>query len=354
MQVWATVPAVAPKLCPQPNIHKLVWPGDTEAMTEARIGEASSQTEYLFVRDTFLERYQQNSIYDTVPVRTPDGVWLCSPSYGGQWSFVGCQRFGRNLVRVSVYELYKKAVPEREIMHAHAHAIGPDEVAQYSADEEHLPAKVHRLLVQLLDLGDNLSLLGDGVGVQHKDAEALVGFSRAELAANGWLRYPALCSLAQVAPLAMTQQAFLSRCKSLNELMQKIPEKYLLSLLTAAGCANNELKTFGGRFKLIQALFVLVDGLRKNGDGVASFAGSADVFDWREQSAAMSALFVNYDLRKADAHDLGGEWRKRLEELGFDTAQLNDGYGRALDFMFDAVIASLQTLNQSLRAVLTA
>src|SRR5581483_7489846 len=102
-----------------------------------------------------------------------------------------------------------------------------------------------RLLVQLLDLGDNLSLLGDGVGVQHKDAEALVGFSRAELAANGWLRYPALCSLAQVAPLAMTQQAFLSRCKSLNELMQKIPEKYLLSLLTAAGCANNELKTFG-------------------------------------------------------------------------------------------------------------
>jgi len=99
---------------------------------------------------------------------------------------------------------------------------------------------------------------------------------------------------------------------------------------------------------------VLVDGLRKNGDGVASFAGSADVFDWREQSAAMSALFVNYDLRKADAHDLGGEWRKRLEELGFDTAQLNDGYGRALDFMFDAVIASLQTLNQSLRAVLTA
>jgi hypothetical protein len=152
VQVWATVPAVAPKLCPQPNIHKLVWPGDTEAMTEARIGEASSQTEYLFLRDTFLERYQQNSIYDTVPVRTPDGVWLCSPSYGGQWSFVGCQRFGRNLVRVSVYELYKKAVPEREIMHAHAHAIGPDEVAQYSADEEHLPAKVHRLLLQLLDL----------------------------------------------------------------------------------------------------------------------------------------------------------------------------------------------------------
>lgn len=352
VQVWATVPAVAPKLCPEPDVHKLVWPGDKKSMTEARVGEVGSHITHLYLRDSFLERYEQNSIYDTVPVRTPDGVWLCSPSYGGRWSFVGCRRVGRNLIRVSIYDLYKKAVPDREIVHAHAHAIAPDEVAQLSLDEEHLPAKVHRLLEQVLALGDNLSALGDAVGMPHKDAGQLVGYSRAEVQANGWLRYPALCSLAQVAPLAMTQQAFLARCKSLNELLQRVPQDYLTQLLTATGCTDRELKGFGGRLKLMQALFILVDGLRGNGESVASFAGSAETFDWRAQSEAMAALFVNYDLRKADAHDLGGEWRRRLEELGLDTAQLNDGYGRALDFMFDRVIDSLAALNHNLRSVL--
>lgn len=352
LQVWATVPAVAPKLCPEPDVHKLVWPGDRQPMTKVRASEASARIAHLFLQDTFLEKYEQDSIYDTVPVRTRDGVWLCSPAYGGKWSFAGCRRVGRNLVRVEVYELYNKGVPAREIFHAYAHAIGPDEVAQFPPEEEHIPAKVQRLLDQLLDLGDHLAGLGDVVGVPHKDAEKLIGFSRAEAAANGWLHYPPLCNLAQVAPLAMTQQAFLARCKSLNELLQKTPQDYLTALVKAAGCTDKELKNFGGRLKLMQALFILVDGLRNNGEGVASFAGSAEAFDWRLPSDVMSAVFVNYDLRNASAHDLAGQWLRRLEGLGFDTAQLNDGYGRALDFMFDGVIASLQALNQCLRAVL--
>jgi hypothetical protein len=43
LQVWATVPCVSSKLCPEVDVHKLVWPGDTEPMTEARLGEASAR-----------------------------------------------------------------------------------------------------------------------------------------------------------------------------------------------------------------------------------------------------------------------------------------------------------------------
>jgi len=154
-----------------------------------------------------------------------------------------------------------------------------------------------------------------------------------------------------VAPLAMTQQAFLARCKSLNELLQLVSQDHLTALLKVAGCTDKNLKDLGGRLKRMQTLFLLVEVLRKSGDGIASFAGCADAIDWRARSDAMSALFVNYDLRVADAHDVAGKWRARLEALGFDTAQLNDGYGRALDFMFDEVIASIRVLNQSLRAV---
>ena len=47
-----------------------------------------------------------------------------------------------------------------------------------------------------------------------RQAEEIVGLSRTEITANGWLHYPQLTRLAQVAPLDMTEQAFLSRCKT--------------------------------------------------------------------------------------------------------------------------------------------
>lgn len=33
-----------------------------------------------------------------------------------------------------------------------------------------------------------------------------------------------------------------------------------------------------------------------------------------------------------------------LQQLGFDTAHVNDGYGRALDFVMDGVINTLGTI----------
>lgn len=102
-------------------------------------------------------------------------------------------------------------------------------------DEEHVVAKVQRLLAVLLRLGDGLSALGAAVGL-NKSAMELTGFDRTEVAANGWLAYPALSRLAQVAPLDMTQQMFLARCKSLHEVWQRVPNGYLKSLLERAGC----------------------------------------------------------------------------------------------------------------------
>jgi hypothetical protein len=140
----------------------------------------------------------------------------------------------------------------------------------------------------------------------------------------------------------------------LNEILQRVSQDCLTVLPKVAGCSDNKIKELGGRFKRMQALFQLLDGLTKSGDSVASFDGCADAIDWGSQSEAMSALFVNCDLTNADDHIIGGEWRQRLEQLAFDTAQLNDGYRRALDFMFDQVTASLTQLYRRIRAVLPA
>jgi hypothetical protein len=57
-------------------------------------------------------------------------------------------------------------------------------------------------------------------------------------------------------------------------------------------------------------------------------------------------------LRIADAHDTFANALPRLQDLGFDTASLQQGYGRALDFVLDGVIVSFSNLNGPLGRVL--
>jgi len=66
----------------------------------------------------------------------------------------------------------------------------------------------------------------------------------------------------------------------------------------------------------------------------------------------MAPLFLNNDLRIADAHETLGDALQVLQAMGFDVASLNQGYGHALDFVFDAVIQAFAALNEPLHRVL--
>ncbi len=238
LQVWGTVKAITPELCPEQTADGLVWPDVEGTMTHAR-ADALVHLTHVFLNDKFLERYEQNSVYNSTPVLV-FGRWSCSPSYLGQWSFTECIRVGRNLVRVPMRELYKPK-PDREIVHAHGFVLSAAEVAHLDQNEEHIVAKVARFLDQLLTFGDNLSALAAGVGIQ-KPAVEIVHFSRVEVAANGWIAYPNLSRLAQVAPLDMTEQAFLARCKSLHEIWQRVPDGFVKQLLRQAGCPEESIR----------------------------------------------------------------------------------------------------------------
>ena len=66
----------------------------------------------------------------------------------------------------------------------------------------------------------------------------------------------------------------------------------------------------------------------------------------------MAPLFLNNNLRIADAHESVDECLVTLRDLGFDTANVNAGYGRALDFVLDGVISALGTVAASLEKLL--
>jgi hypothetical protein len=347
MQLWASVEAVSPELCPEKNADGILWPGDDQPMTHARADALRGYTP-VYLDDRFLEKYEQNAFYSSMPARV-HGEWYCSPQYLGQWGFTDCRRVGRNLVVTPMRELYKPK-PDREILHARSYAVHPNDIAHVDLEEEHIVAKVNRLLEALLDLGENLSQLGTIFGLD-KSGATITGFDRVEVLANGWMAYPILSRLAQVAPLTMSQQIFLARCKGLHEVWQRIPNGYLKSLLVIAGCpkqAINELASL----KLMQALMTIVEKLNVQEEEVGAFASANEPEGWREQNSRMGALFLNNELRIADAHEAVENCLDILRKMGFDTATLNQGYGRALDFVMDGVIQSLDHMANELEKLL--
>lgn len=339
LQLWASVEAVMPALCPEQCADGILWPGVDQPMTYDRANALTGHYP-VYLDDRFLQKYEQSTFYDSTPVHVW-GHWHCSPSYRGQWSFTECRRVGRNLIEVPMRELYKPK-PDREILHARSFAYDSSDLAHVDWDEEHIVAKVQRLLDVLLRLGDGLEALGATVGL-YKSASELTGFDRAEVVANGWLAYPALSRLAHVAPLDMTQQMFLARCKSLHEVWQRIPNGYLKSLLVRAGCTRATVKDLGS-LKLLQALLNIVETLNSHEEASDAFTSNGEPDGWSECNDAMAPLFLNNDLRIADAHEAMEECLDTLQRLGFDTATVNEGYGRALDFVMDGVINALGTV----------
>ncbi|MCY4388804.1 MAG: hypothetical protein OXC18_17065 [Desulfurellaceae bacterium] len=114
----------------------------------------------------------------------------------------------------------------------------------------------------------------------------------------------------------------------------------------SAGHTRLDIKTLGS-LKLLQALLNIVERLNAEGERVDAFGADAEPGDLTTQNSALATLFVNNEFRIADAHDAGGVLRG-LETLGFDTAALNQGYGRALDHVFDGVINAFSHLNTEL------
>ncbi|KUY99104.1 MULTISPECIES: hypothetical protein [unclassified Burkholderia] len=347
LQLWASVEAVMPELCPEQTAEGIQWPGDAQPMTHAR-ADALMGHDLVYLDDRFLQKYEQSVFYDSTPAFVWE-QWYCSPSYRGQWTFTECRRVGRNLIQVSMRELYKPK-PDREIVHARLFAVDPADLAHVDLDEEHVVAKVQRLLDVLLRLGDGLSALGATVGL-NKSAVELTGFDRSEVAANGWLAYPALSRLAQVAPLSMTQQMFLARCKGLHEVWQRVPNGYFKSLLERAGCPRGAVKELGS-LRLLQALLNVIETLNAHEEASDAFASGREPEGWNDRNGAMAPLFLNNDLRIADAHEAVEQCLTTLQRLGFDTANVNAGYGRALDFVLDGVINALGAVAAAIEKLL--
>jgi hypothetical protein len=136
----------------------------------------------------------------------------------------------------------------------------------------------------------------------------------------------------------MTEQQFLSRCKEIHELWQKLPNGVIRKIIDQAGHDSKKYKGFGS-LKLLQVLTNVLERLSSNRESVSNFDSGHQEAEVTGRNSRLAPLFLTADLRNADAH-IGGSISQTLSDLGFDMSQTNSGYGKALDYVFDQNIAS--------------
>jgi hypothetical protein len=125
----------------------------------------------------------------------------------------------------------------------------------------------------------------------------------------------------------------------------------LRSLLRRAGCPGEALKDLGS-LKLLQGLLNIFEELDAHQENADALVSKDEPEGWQRDNQRMAPLFLNNDLRIADAHETLGGALQALQAMGFDIASLNQGYGRAIDFVFDAVTRAFAALNEPLHRVL--
>lgn len=282
------------------------------------------------------------SIYDGYSYRV-------APSYGGQWSFRDCIRVGRNLVRIPFYELYR-GIPEEEVYHVFDYAKDPNQITENDLSGEHIVSKTFKFARELARLSDNLVALGRSIGVTLSNADILE-INRTELESEGISNYPVLQKLAFVAPNDMQEPDFLNRCKTINEILNKIKSGSLKKLLIAMGVNKSDIEKFQ-TLKLLQSLLNLIEPIIEQNEDSSVLKHATEFADFKTQNKKVASFFINNDLRNAEAHEAVNKSIEHLAKLGFDSATLAIGYSNALDFVFDGVINSLSEINTNIEKAL--
>ena len=347
LQAWGTVQSVQPQLCVELDINTLVWPGHTVPMTRPRVNDYT-RSEYVYVDDAFLIKYEKDKTYEAIPFFY-NNHYQVSPSYGGQWAFRDCIRVGRNLVKMPFYELYR-GVPEREVYHVFDYAKDENLIDVNSLNVEHIVSKTFRFARELANINENLVSLGRFLDVPLSGSD-IFEYNKDELDAEGLRNYPVLQKLSHVAPSDMQEQDFLARCKTINEIINKIKIGSLKKLSIAMGVNAKDVEKLQ-TLKLLQGILNFTDVILEQNEEPSALKHAKDLTKFNSSNLKLAALFINNDLRNAEAHEAVGKSIEHLANLGFDSATLASGYSHALDFIFDKIIESLNNFNANLNKIL--
>jgi hypothetical protein len=329
--------------------QKLEWPDHNGPIVGSGIMGGFGVMEEAYVRDEVLLAYENRPEFDIHPETGMVG-------HGGWWSVAFCRRVGREHIALELRKLYEGA-QFPVIKHYCGYAVKKSSLPVPKNDDEkrNIGIRAREVVDQYLALIATLEKILDAAGLPFA-AEDIGGLSQADIKHRGWWTFPMLGRLGNVAPLSMTYQLFLARCKDIFGVFEGLKSAPLRALLLKLQVPKDTVKTLEG-LKLCAFLCQLATIAKNEG---WALIGDADLvikkWDSDTRLDFYKPLFALNGLRMADAHASSSVRDPKAQALnlkafGIDPDKFKTGWGLALDRVYDEIARSLQDVTTLLQSV---
>ena len=226
---------------------------------------------------------------------------------------------GQEFIRLEPKKLYEGAPPEI-IRHWNKFAVPPPSRSAYPAilDEPNIATRAKDVTFAVALLGEALANMARSVGLAGVTPKAFAGLDRSLLEYQGWWTFESTQAVSRHVPLALSSDAFLDRCMSLNKMITEgLSEGHLRRVLEAIGVptdATKDLRTLKLLDLIVRlAQLSLSTGLVISKDGTQLWGRLIEGNTAPKQPLAH--LFALYDAKQlVKAHKVGHP-QKRLQDL---------------------------------------
>jgi hypothetical protein len=327
--------------------QELVWPDHDGPIIGSGIMGGFGVMEEAYVRDEVLVAYENRPEFHVRPETgaVANGTW---------WAVGYCRRVGRDHIALELRKLYEGA-QFSVIKHYSEYAVKESSLPAPKSDAEkrNIGIRASEVIKGYLAYMKAIEEICDAAGLS-STAEEIGGLSEAEINYKGWWTFPKLGRLGNVAPLAMTYQQFLARCKDIFAVFEGLKSGPLRSLLRNLGIPKDQVKEEG--LKLSAFLCQLATIAKREHWSLTDDAEEV-VKNWDKDTRLefYKPLFALNSLRLADAHALsvGDPMAQASNLMVFDIEpdKFKTGWGLALDRVYDEIAKSLHDATTLLQSV---
>ncbi len=327
--------------------QKLEWPDHHGPIMGSGIMGGFGVMEEAYVRDEVLVAYENRPEFDIHPETGMVG--------NGTWWAVGyCRRVGRDHIALELRKLYEGA-QFFVIKHYCEYAVKKSSVPvpQSDAEKRNIGIRAREVINGYLTYMKAIEEICDAAGLS-STADEIGGLSESEINYKGWWTFPELGRLGNVAPLTMTYQQFLARCKDIFAVFEGLKSGPLRSLLRRLGIPKDQIKEEG--LKLSAFFCQLATIAKKEHWGLIGDAEEV-VKNWDKDARLdfYRPIFALNGLRLADAHALSvgdpTSQAPNLKVFDIEPDKFKTGWGLALDRVYDEIAKSLQDATTLLQSV---
>ena len=322
----------------------LLWPDHEKPVALKQAQEVFGLLPQIYVRDEVLKAYEGK---DEFTVHPESG----NVSYGSRWSTSRSYRLGRHHIVIDLKGLYE-GTPPYVIRHFNKFSVPKAEAERDRKvnGDCHIGQRSRDLIYTYLQFTESLTLLADRVGLflEQKD---IGGFSKKEIEYHGWWTMETLKQLGYLVSLEITFPEFLGRCMDLFKLLEHLKPGPLKQILKRLGMPKTEFSSLG-TLRLLGTLCQLAKIAKDNGeDLIDDFTSIHADWDERVELEELSPLFALNSLRNIEGHITGQDSQIRLEKalevLGIDSQKTLNGWGYALDRVYDKLAIALSKIDPS-------